>query len=481
MQANRSFSLVRWRWSSTWLLFTLVTVVYFLLAVVFNAPKEMSLTNGDEPHYLLEAHSLLHDGDWATTNNYANQDYRPFYGQYELDRHLFVYKGRTIPHHYMPGMPLLILPGYALAGRVGVRFLLSLLMAVAMIFLLRATRPYVAERIALVVVGFCALTYPLLIYSHQIYPETVAFILVSFSLAQIVTFDPHTVRRRSLLTATALGLLPFFHFKLALLSVTLYVFLLWKGRAQLSTLLTWSLGPIALAMGLFGWWIYHVFGEFSLAVFLRPSEGTFLSQQSYGILGLFFDQEYGLFFFAPIFVLAPVGLWSLWRDQRTRRDALFLLLIYGAQHILSGSFHDWDGGLSGAPRYLVSVLPLLVLFTARAVDALWRRGSWGQTAIFGALTLWISGTIVYRRPLMFGFEAGSNTMLREFYHANWLTDWLPSFKRPIGPRTFVLLALLMFGILLLWLLGEGLNRLGGTGVRQRLRRWCREGSRQYAQ
>ena len=43
----------------------LVTVsVYLILSIFFSRPAGMSITNGDEPHYLIAAHSLYYDHDF---------------------------------------------------------------------------------------------------------------------------------------------------------------------------------------------------------------------------------------------------------------------------------------------------------------------------------------------------------------------------------------------------------------------------------
>src|SRR5207237_2278877 len=68
---------------------------------------------GDEPHYLVMAHSLWTDGDLDLTDEFEGQEYSAFFN------------GRLAPHPspssprghlyslHSPGLPLLILPGYA--------------------------------------------------------------------------------------------------------------------------------------------------------------------------------------------------------------------------------------------------------------------------------------------------------------------------------------------------------------------------------
>lgn len=474
--------------SHSFILFGVTLLVYSALSIFFSSPVGMTVTNGDEPHYLIAAHSLYYDHDFKTSNNYHNQDYRAFYDAEKLDQHLFNFKGRLVPYHGMLGMPLLIMLPYGLAGRIGVLVWLSILMAAALTLLYRVVRVYVPANIAFATVLFCGLTYPVVIYSHQIYPDMVAFVITTFVLTQIIAPTQRNERMTALLVGTALGMLPHFHFKFAVLAAMLYLFFLWaqfqkpsflriraanfslpptgEGEAMhpsknsfFFTAFAWSLGPILLLGLAFVAWIIHVYGEFSLAVFISPSQGAFANGRFDGIPGLWFDQEFGLFFFAPFYIMALFGAWSFWRNPATRAQAFFLTLIYVAQHLLSGSFYDWEGGLSPAPRYLVAVLPILIVFAAKGVADAWARRQWSQPAGLAFGTLWITRLILFvRRNWMFGYHKGSNTILRDHYHLDWLLPLLPSFKNPNWAGAYLRLGVLIVGFVALWLIGAWVNR-----------------------
>ncbi|MGH2522870.1 MAG: hypothetical protein ACRDH2_10245, partial [Anaerolineales bacterium] len=67
---------------------------------------------GDEPHYLLAAHSLAYDGDFDLGNNYAERDYLSFYGDANLNPHTRPgLDGQAVLTHNL-GLSLLITPGY---------------------------------------------------------------------------------------------------------------------------------------------------------------------------------------------------------------------------------------------------------------------------------------------------------------------------------------------------------------------------------
>ena len=66
---------------------------------------------------------------------------------------------------------------------------------------------------------------------------------------------------------------------------------------------------------------------------------------------------------APIYVLAPAGLWLLHRTRsRTARDVIVLLGVYLLPVLIPlTNSHGWRGGWSPAARFLVPVAPLAAL------------------------------------------------------------------------------------------------------------------------
>ena len=84
---------------------------------------------GDEPHYLLTAHSLVEDGDPDLVDDYRDREYGAFY-PYPLDPHGALTDGRLHEPHGV-GFPLLIAPAYAVAGERGVEVFLAALSALA--------------------------------------------------------------------------------------------------------------------------------------------------------------------------------------------------------------------------------------------------------------------------------------------------------------------------------------------------------------
>ena len=114
--------------------------------------------------------------------------------------------------------------------------------------------------------------------------------------------------------------------------------------------------PFALALGAYH---YAAFGSplrTSIATmnpaFVEPGAilGVFHLPRLDSLWGITFSPYRGLFFLAPVVLLALIGV----------RDRL-ILIAFGVLLILNASFNGWHGGYTAGPRYLLAVVPLLML------------------------------------------------------------------------------------------------------------------------
>jgi len=443
-----------------WSIILIVFVVYMGVLFLVPLPPGMTITNGDEPHYLLLAHSLFYDRDFDPINNYDNEDWRRFYDGYALSPHLSQYHDRIVPHHQMPGLPFFILPAYVLGERIGVLVFLSLCMAMAIVFLYDACCAYVRPEVAFIVCLFLGITYPLIIFSQQIYPEPVAFVLVSLVLAKTLgSSTAQNIRWKALICSTALAFLPLLHYKMAPISVTLFIFFLWRYRGQLKRVICWSTGPILLFAGLMVAWFFILFGELSIDIFRTQTGHGYLSEDLAGIAGLFFDQAHGLFFYAPVYILAFVGILISLCNLNTRNDTWFLIAAYLVYHILMGVWQDWTGGLSATARYIVPILPILVIFVAHAVEHLHQQRQWLQPLSLAGLSIWLTLLVVYDRLLMFGHGQPTSPILREHFQSYELATWFPTFITNTFWYSYGLLILNIGIFITIWYVLSAMNRI----------------------
>ena len=92
------------------------------------------------------------------------------------------------------------------------------------------------------------------------------------------------------------------------------------------------------------------------------------------VLGLIADQEFGLLFYAPAWVLVAAGIPALWRRQREATLGL-LGLVGGYVFVLMRyRWMQWDAGWTPPPRFILAVVPLLLPFLAEGLDRLRGRG-----------------------------------------------------------------------------------------------------------
>lgn len=118
------------------------------------------------------------------------------------------------------------------------------------------------------------------------------------------------------------------------------------------------------------WQAEHSTGFFSLTA---PSMTA--------LWGITFSEHRGLFFLAPFLLASVPGFMLWWRAKKYRAEfwvALWSVVIF---FLFNGSSVMWSGGFSVGPRYLVPMLPFLVLPIIFALDTI--RARWF------AVTMWI--------------------------------------------------------------------------------------------
>ena len=338
--------------------------------------QEVVGISGDEPHYLLIAYSLIHDGDLAVQNNYAAEDFRHFFNG-RMGAHLA--HGSPYSVHGV-GLPLLLLPGYALLGLGGVLITEALLGALTVreIFLTAEALELGRPAAGIGAAGF-ALTVPALFLCVSAYPELPAAFIVAATFRRVVGPSPPG-GWKAFLWGLGLGLLPFFHIKYIPLAVVLGLGTMWFWRKQ----------RLRLAAGL-------VLGLLSVMVFFAILQGNLNPLASYGrqrvfwgqiplgLAGLLFDQEFGLLPHAPFYGIGLVALGVLLR--RRPQLAIFAIAVVSSVAIPGAAHPLWSGGTSPPARFLFPALPLVVVSAAAA----WR---WELQDRWRSWTSWLPVLLV---------------------------------------------------------------------------------------
>jgi hypothetical protein len=139
-------------------------------------------------------------------------------------------------------------------------------------------------------------------------------------------------------------------------------------------------------------------------------------ERSYRFVALWIDREYGLLRWAPLFALAWVGLWFVWREWRAglarvipelRAEefaAAVCASVIGAQLVVATFLAPSMAGFWFPGRYLMPVLPLMVPLVAIGLRHAPRLGAvLGAIGVVASVWLyvdvrWAGGTLVTARP-----------------------------------------------------------------------------------
>jgi hypothetical protein len=342
--------------------------------------------SGDEPHYLIVAESLASDGDLDLSNNYFNGDAR-WFGADDLvplahaarTRHGALWSTHDV------GLPVLVAPVYALAMRASrlvpdpllarmrqtrglfAYSLVSFTMVVATAFfatlfmrsLMRHTTVAAAAGITLLLV----LSPPVLSHAFLVFPETPALWVTCAFVWLIALPGTDLTRGRVLSVMAAIGAMPWLHRKYSLYCLALAIVVVithreWlkaQPRAWLALAGLAAVAPQAALHATTMWAWGHLGGPQMLGGLPFKVTGG-----PKGALGLLFDRERGLLGYAPVYLLAPVWWGLAWREHRA------LLLPIACLFIPMSMFVTWDAGFSPAARFLVPLLPLVLLPAVRA-------------------------------------------------------------------------------------------------------------------
>jgi hypothetical protein len=222
-----------------------IALVVYLGALGLMRPN----TAGDEPHYLLAAESLVFDGDFELSNDYASRNRtRRVYTAFPLNLHAAHYtpSGGLRTKHGI-ALSVLVAPAIAL-GVLPARLLLIVVSAIlaqqlyALLLDLGVARS-TWRWLAWAAVALCP---PLLVFTNQIYPEVPAALLTVVALRVILRSAAG--RRAVLLGSLAAAALPWFHVRYLPIAGALFLGLLYAGpRSRRLELAAWVVGPFAVS------------------------------------------------------------------------------------------------------------------------------------------------------------------------------------------------------------------------------------------
>jgi len=357
-------------------------VFYFALSLWFNYANKPV---GDEPSYLITAHSIVFDRDLDLKNNYENRDYKKFYDR-ELKPHEININGKLYSYHPVL-FPAVISPFYLAAGRAGVTFFINLLAALicGLVYLLCAR--VFKEKSAVITSLLTGLSLPLLLFSNQVCTETLSGVLILGSFVIILFY-----REKFALLCVSAALVLWAHPRNIPLWGILCLLAVIEYRREIKKAAVFA-GTQLLSAAMLFTFNFMIFGKF----IPRQTQAEIPLSEAFkinitGMLGLFFDQEFGMLIYTPVFMLALAGAFFLYKKSRKVFYYSFFLFI--PYFIMISSWLDWRGGGGSSPRFFVPVIFFFAFFTGAALDAVRDKAS---RVVFTAL---IAAGFLYSAVIM---------------------------------------------------------------------------------
>lgn len=400
------------RWSANRA--ALLALLFYILMIPLMLRTPM---DGDEPYYLLMAESLVRDRDLDLGNQFADLS-RTASGRTDLVPQL---GDRVTPGHVRshlePFLPLLIAPGYAIAGLAGALLTIALFGALLARSTVRLFEDEgVSDAATRALFPLFAFGPPIVFYAARLWPEVPA----AFLFVEAVRGVRQRRAGRWVVAALALVLLKL---RFVLVAATLAITTL-KTRRQ--AIVAAALIVIALAAG------SHRLRE------LVPE-----SARAYpiGLFGLALDGAAGIAFQAPLYLFGLIAL-ARWRSMP---EGFRLGMASAALYVLAlVPRSEWHGGWSPPLRYIVFLVPFLALGAA----ALYERIAPAPLAI---VAVWTVGLVIHGVAYpwrLFHIANGENVAgewLSKAYHADF-SRLFPSFIRP-NFAAFVASALLIVALI----------------------------------
>lgn len=403
-------------------------------------------SNGDEVHYLTVTSSLIQDKDFNLTNNYANKDYFSHH-PVEEPPHAIVDKASQLRPFHSVLLSILTIPGYHALNLSGARINMLVLhfFGLWLIWILLKKQGF-GDNVSTGVLALYLTACPVLIYSTVIFPDLLQGYLVA-SVLLLLNYSRTEVKNQQiyLIAASALsGLGVFLHLKLLLL--TGLILLTWIlieisknfDYAKLKTYLlktAYIFTPYFIFLLLLGIINYRWYGSFSLSgpVVGAETEKMFRIWPFQGFFGQLIDIESGMLWWAPGLAIWGTGFYTWFKKDRISFLTTTIPIIIFT--LLVSTFVDWKAGYSPAGRYVIYLLPILIISAAHTVQSLFKH--WAGKIVY-ALAIALNCILTY--PLFFSISFGY-----PFYqNTNWHWQFYYNMT-PLGNRIQNMLYFFNFG------------------------------------
>jgi hypothetical protein len=354
-----------------------------------RASRGASIT-GDEPFYLLTTQSLIDDGDLDLRQQYERRSYEVFFDHDDgLWRQSVPRPDGVLLSPHNPGLSLLVVPGFAIGGLVGVQVQLLVMAAVTFALAFVLTRAVTGAAAwswwATLAVGLCATPF---VYSTEIYPEAPAALALVGALLAIVLGPRRIGVGRAAAVVALLSTIPWLGVKYLPLSVVAGAWLVWRATPRARVV---AVGIAAASSAAFVGWHLSVFEGLTPygvnTVYAGGStseivaEHVSIGDRVYRLWGLFVDRRFGIGRWAPLLLLAVPGIVLAWRRRGAARIVSVLIVVQLgiATFVVITMMGWWFPG-----RTMMTVLPLFAI----PVVEVWRTAPGAGRATIALAAAW---------------------------------------------------------------------------------------------
>jgi len=465
----------------------------FALLLISQVVGPLKGLTGDEPHYLMVAHSIVSDGDLDLRDDYVEeQAWSDFYS------------GPALPPHYAPGLGghystrmiglgVYLAPFYWLGTLVGdvvffARLSMAILYTLLVVNIYLLCRDLALSRdVSAAAWLFGAFSVPLAFYSYSIYPEVGAALLLILALRLMFNWDGSGIRA-PLLAGVCLAAMPWLGIKytaIALVAAVAFtVKIIRREQRSIRRLAALFAAPV-LAIALLALFLLTLYGSLSPTVIytgvgedakplasvnlqaIRGADGFLPPVGDYVRVALmyFFDQRDGILFYSPVYLFGIAGLLlMLYRKHPLALTMASIFLVHWIAYSLSG----WSSGHAPAGRPLVAVIWVLVVGMAVAYDKVRGNLANGIRIVVSTITLVFFALIVTHNHIIYHVLLGHTEKHGNNFFASIpapfdLTALFPNLFNPndIHPLpTILFIALAVTIVLVIFRLGSREQRGG---------------------
>jgi hypothetical protein len=368
----------------------IVFLIYATLIVLSSASLIPALQiTGDEPHYLIIAQSIINDHDIYVKNNYDSGDYRPYYpgdlgGAHFSSQTVLAQNGQYISIHGI-GLPILLSLPFLLGNVLGVKIFLAAVggLACGLTYLL-LIKIGSDEKTSALVALFVSACSPVLFYSMSIYTEIIGLFIILYLLNLLLDMlsGKPAGAVHYVIAGTLAGLLPFLGIKYMVLTFSLFIILAYfliSGKAALKKI-SGMLLPALVALSIYLYFHYSLFGSLDPTAMYKgvSAEGGIgghdiltnlasvfmhdINILTRSFMGSFFDQQIGLIFYSPVYLLFFIGMAAFVQKNKWNRQGMLLILALTVPFFFMYTFGGSWGGYCPPARIFVPILgPIVVL------------------------------------------------------------------------------------------------------------------------